>query len=320
MMLQKHLFLFLAVYAVLVTLLSGCRANQQVLHHNAMVRRAASKPRFMDSVHLNGRSKSVVMTEGLELKKSPLKSAGLAKTPKPAVSKPATAITANETPKVTVHFNDSFYADSLAIVQKNPSVSNTSKPVAAPSQVKQEIKVVDPAPVVDNGPAVSSIQDVAMQDEPADPTMSKYAGMMSVGLSEISNYSLYRFIDEWYGTEYKWGGNDLDGVDCSGFSRKLYEEVYRTDLLRTVRQQRRSCERIKDESNAAQGDLVFFRIRRLRVSHVGVYLTNGYFVHASRSHGVVISSMNTRYWQRRFAGYGRIEKDDTPASESEFTP
>src|SRR5205823_3794603 len=112
----------------------------------------------------------------------------------------------------------------------------------------------------------------------------------------------YRFIDKWYGTRYKWGGMDSAGIDCSAFSQKLYGEIYGMDIVRTARQQHRSSDPIKHYLDANEGDLIFFRIHRLRISHVGVYLANGYFVHASRSHGVMISSMNDHYWSRRYAG------------------
>ena len=55
-----------------------------------------------------------------------------------------------------------------------------------------------------------------------------------------------------------------------------------------------------------EGDLVFFKIHRKRISHVGIYLVNNFFVHASLSQGVMISNLNDEYWQRVFAGAGRM--------------
>ena len=153
-------------------------------------------------------------------------------------------------------------------------------------------------------------------EESLDPLIAKYAGMISVDPQEINNYPLYRFIDQWYGIPYKWGGDDNTGIDCSAFSQKLYGSVFRVEIDRTARQQHRSAERIKDPENAAEGDLVFFRMHHVRVSHVGVYLANGYFVHASRSQGVVISNLSSKYWHRRYAGCGRVEKEDKGAYET----
>jgi cell wall-associated NlpC family hydrolase len=155
--------------------------------------------------------------------------------------------------------------------------------------------------------------------ETIDPVVSKYADMIQEDVHDINNYPLYRFIDQWYGARYKYGGTDMSGIDCSAFSQKLYEKVYGTDLVRTAKQQRKSAERIKDYDDAEEGDLVFFRIHRIRISHVGVYLANGYFVHASRSHGVTISNLDTPYWRRRYAGCGRVQKGPKAPSESEYT-
>lgn len=168
----------------------------------------------------------------------------------------------------------------------------------------------------DAGEPVASPVDVQPYD-PIDPLASKYGEMISVDPQDINNYPLYRFIDEWYGVRYKYGGEDVTGIDCSAFSQKLYGKVYNKDIMRTARLQRKNSERIRHAYDAEEGDLVFFRIHRTRISHVGVYLANGYFVHASRSHGVMISSLDSKYWHRRFAGCGRIEHEEKTNLESD---
>jgi hypothetical protein len=158
-----------------------------------------------------------------------------------------------------------------------------------------------------------------LEDE-SDPVINKYAEMISVSPVDINNFPLFRFIDEWYGIPYKYGGADSAGIDCSAFSQKLYGRIYAVDIRRTSRQQHRQSEHIRKVDDAAEGDLVFFRIRSFRISHVGVYLANGYFVHASRSHGVTISSINDKYWHRRFAGCGHVTRDDKTITESDLIP
>jgi hypothetical protein len=133
----------------------------------------------------------------------------------------------------------------------------------------------------------------------------KYAGIMGVKPKNIENVPLYSFIDTWYGTRYRMGGNDRNGIDCSAFARKLYDRVYRIDLVRTSVEQYDNCKHVKGK-NVREGDLVFFRIDSKRVSHVGIYLMNDYFVHASTSKGVMISNLNEPYWQKYFEGIGRI--------------
>lgn len=155
-------------------------------------------------------------------------------------------------------------------------------------------------------------------DKSTDLIMLKYALMIDTDPAELTNFGVYKFIDQWYGVKYKYGGNDADGIDCSAFSQKLYESIFNVSLERTSRQQFKNSELIKKYEDAAEGDLVFFRIHRLRISHVGVYLANGYFAHASRSRGVTVSSINDKYWRRRFVGCGHVERPETGSSESDF--
>jgi hypothetical protein len=158
----------------------------------------------------------------------------------------------------------------------------------------------------------------ALFDKETDILVNKFAIMLELEPDEIENLHLYKFLNEWYGVKYKYGGTNTSGIDCSAFSQKLYGSIYSINILRTSRQQHRHCEIIRKYDDATEGDLVFFRIHRLRISHVGVYLANGYFVHASRSRGVMISSLNDKYWSRRYAGCGRIERESKDSAESDF--
>lgn len=140
--------------------------------------------------------------------------------------------------------------------------------------------------------------------------LSKYAGMLGVVPQAIRNFSLYSFIDEWYGVRYRLGGVDKQGIDCSAFVQRLYEDVFGINLVRTAFQQFHNCRMVFDMDSLKEGDLVFFHINRgKRISHVGIYLRNNYFVHASSSQGVMISSLSEDYWTRYYAGAGSIDKD-----------
>lgn len=142
-----------------------------------------------------------------------------------------------------------------------------------------------------------------------DDIKDKYANMMGVSRKEINNTSLYRFIDAWYGVDYRLGGGDMDGIDCSGFVKKLYMEVFGVDLLRTSYEMFANCAHLRKADEATQGDLVFFKTRGRRISHVGVYLMNDYFVHASTTQGIMISSLKEEYWHKHFAGVGRMGRN-----------
>ena len=190
-----------------------------------------------------------------------------------------------------------------------------SMPDPAPARKQDSNKEINTG----NKEVVTRTYEAAPYEESVDPLISKYAEKIEQDVRDINNYPLYRFIDQWYGAPYKYGGTDINGIDCSAFSQKLYDKVYSTGIVRTAKQQRKSTEHIKDYDDAAEGDLVFFRIHHIRISHVGVYLANGYFVHASRSQGVVISNLNTPYWRHRYAGCGRVQKENKAILESDFS-
>lgn len=138
----------------------------------------------------------------------------------------------------------------------------------------------------------------------------KYAGLVAVEEKEITNLKLYRFVDDWYSTPYKYGGKTKSGVDCSGFTTNLLRDVYGITLAGSANSMYEACEKVA-EKNLQQGDLVFFKINSDKVSHVGVYLQNRRFVHASSSRGVVISCLDEAYYTKYFFKAGRPKNSTT---------
>lgn len=137
----------------------------------------------------------------------------------------------------------------------------------------------------------------------------KYAGLLSVGPEQLTNTQLLQTIDRWWGTRYCYGGQTDDCIDCSGFTQVVLSEVYNLHIPRVSQDQYDSTERI-DNSNLAEGDLVFFHTsgRGRSITHVGVYITNNKFAHASTTDGVTIADLNDPYWRQRYRGAGRVEK------------
>ena len=161
-------------------------------------------------------------------------------------------------------------------------------------------------------PEIAKAEAEVTTEEKKEEAAAKTYTLQGIGNNATTNVALYNFIDEWYGTRYRLGGRDKNGIDCSAFAQKLYEQVFGTQLLRSSVEQFRSCDKIKDHNDMKEGDLVFFqhtygrrRHKRTRISHVGVYLANNFFVHASTSQGVTISSLDEPYWKRMFAGAGK---------------
>jgi len=133
----------------------------------------------------------------------------------------------------------------------------------------------------------------------------KYAVLLNTQAEEVRNKKMFEFIDQWYGTPYRLGGTTKKGIDCSAFSQFLFASVYGSSIPRTAREQYNLTDRIS-RTQLKEGDLLFFNTRG-GVSHVGIYLQNNKFVHASTSGGVMISDIFEEYWARKFVGVGRLK-------------
>jgi len=115
-------------------------------------------------------------------------------------------------------------------------------------------------------------------------------------------------IIKYLNTPYKYGGNSKDGIDCSAFTQTIYRNCLSIPLLRTARDQFTMGIKIEDREDLQFGDLVFFNTRRrVRPGHVGIYIGDNLFAHASSKHGVIISSLDHEYYSKRYMGARRIE-------------
>jgi len=116
---------------------------------------------------------------------------------------------------------------------------------------------------------------------------------------------LYQQHYEWYGVKYRRGGLSMSGIDCSGFVKQTFATLFDINLPRDTYLQAKAGVDL-DRSELRPGDLVFFRINN-RTQHVGIYLEEDKFLHASTSRGVMISSMTHPYWQSRYWKSVRVE-------------
>lgn len=128
--------------------------------------------------------------------------------------------------------------------------------------------------------------------------------IMGVALSTTSNVKLFQFVYDWIGTPYHYGGSSKKGIDCSAFTKELYSKVFNLDIERNSRDIFSMVSPVKKDE-LKEGDLVFFKIHSSKISHVGIYLGNNKFAHASNK-GVSINNLDDDYYSRYFFRGGRL--------------
>ena len=146
--------------------------------------------------------------------------------------------------------------------------------------------------------------DEKVPDEQESLAKDYFSQIMGVALSATSNMKLFHFVYDWIGTPYRFGGSSRKGIDCSAFTKQLYSEVFKIDIERNSRDIFSMVSPVKKE-DLKEGDLVFFKIHSRRISHVGIYLGNSRFAHAS-ARGVAVSSLDDAYYKKYFYRGGRM--------------
>ncbi|MCU0343883.1 MAG: C40 family peptidase [Ignavibacterium sp.] len=122
---------------------------------------------------------------------------------------------------------------------------------------------------------------------------------------ELMLMEIIKYMD----TPYKFGGNSLNGIDCSAFTQNVYQSAWMLSLNRSAREQYQQGIVIDHRSELEFGDLVFFNTRkRVKPGHVGIFIGDNLFVHASSKSGVTISSLDHDYYNKRYMGARRIEE------------
>ncbi|MDL2215256.1 NlpC/P60 family protein [Dysgonomonas sp. OttesenSCG-928-M03] len=131
---------------------------------------------------------------------------------------------------------------------------------------------------------------------------------ISIALDD-PNMDLFAEVSLWLGTPYRYGGNTKKGTDCSGFVGQVYRRVYGKELERSSDNQAKKNVREIRKGSLEPGDLVFFRTLRnsKKIDHVGIFLKNGRFIHASTSKGVIVSSLDEEYYRKNWQKGGRVK-------------
>jgi cell wall-associated NlpC family hydrolase len=140
----------------------------------------------------------------------------------------------------------------------------------------------------------------------ADSFYTTYSNKLSIKLSGKEDKRLIKEVGEWLGTPYKYGGAGLTGTDCSGFTFSVFKTVYNISLYRSSADQVKNTESVS-RNDLRCGDLVFFKISGDKVSHVGLYIADNKFIHASTKRGVVVNDLSEDYYTKHYLSSGRVK-------------
>ncbi|MEW6701638.1 MAG: NlpC/P60 family protein [Bacteroidota bacterium] len=186
--------------------------------------------------------------------------------------------------------------------KKNSSIDSVTKS----TDRSQRIVFEDPA---DSTGLDEEFDEVPVEETPVDESkiIANIEKLKSFNVAltprEKVLFEVIKFLD----TPYKYGGNTRKGMDCSAFTLQVFKNSLDVDLPRSTSQQFKLGTKIEKEE-LKFGDLVFFNTRRKSFpGHVGIYLGENQFVHASRSLGVTVSSLDAAYYKKRYVEARRIE-------------
>ncbi|RKY91971.1 MAG: hypothetical protein DRQ13_10875, partial [Ignavibacteriae bacterium] len=170
--------------------------------------------------------------------------------------------------------------------------------------VDLNLDLSDPSDLPEDEPDIELTDVIGRYDENNNPDVlsSDNDSAKEKVLMEIIKY-----LD----TPYKYGGNSKDGIDCSAFTQTIYKNTLSFNLERSARLQYKQGIEISDKEDLKFGDLIFFNTRRnVRPGHVGIYIGENLFAHASSKKGVTISSLDHSYYKNRFMGGRRMEMEE----------
>ena len=125
-------------------------------------------------------------------------------------------------------------------------------------------------------------------------------------VNTVKNLILKEFKG-WEGTPHKMGGKNKKGIDCSGFAHHIYTKLFNLNVPRTTRQLFTTGIKIS-KTQLKPGDLVAFKPHSYP-RHVGVYIGNNKFIHASTTKGVMMSDLSNPYWIKHYVMSRRILKN-----------
>ena len=150
----------------------------------------------------------------------------------------------------------------------------------------------------------NKLKPTGVVDENTYQVLMKTSAAVKNNEGSPKGAAILKTARQYLGTPYRFGGASPKGFDCSGYTMYVFAQNQKT-LPRTADVQFKVGTKV-EKLALKEGDLVFFTTYEPGPSHVGIYYGNNKFIHASSSHGVMISSLNDVYWKTRYLGARRV--------------
>lgn len=155
-----------------------------------------------------------------------------------------------------------------------------------------------------------SRQQYSLYDPKEVGELSQKLGILLSNIDKDDDYNmpLYAEVSLWLGVPYRYAGLTRRGLDCSGFAHLMYRQVYNMDIPRSTSDLSKMKMKTVSKKSLRAGDLVFFATsgNKKKISHVGIFLKDGFFIHASTTRGVVVDHLDSEYYTRTWKKGGRI--------------
>lgn len=162
----------------------------------------------------------------------------------------------------------------------------------------QLIRIVTASALILLNVGCGSKPALSPSSEKADSKRDLNTAFNSIAHKRQSINKLDLFFQHWVGVPYVIGGLSRAGVDCSGWVYMAYAKAFGKRLPRTTAQQVKTGNWVS-RSHLQYGDLVFFKTG-VKIRHVGIYIGDDKFMHASTSVGVTVSKLSNPYWHSRY--------------------
>lgn len=207
--------------------------------------------------------------------------------------------------------NSAITTKEVKVVQsksKNIEITtNDGNSVALP---KVETHLIDQSPLAfndlladaDMGKSLKNLKERLIEQK----EMQELSTRLGITINDPTHLDLYREVADWLGTRYRRGGMSRKAVDCSGFTNLIYKNVFGEQLDRVSTVIAKNLKISVSKEDLVPGDMVFFStFNRKYINHVGIYIGEGKFIHASIKKGVIVSRLDEGYYSKAWRKGGR---------------